>query len=198
MPAPTEIETHKADEVARLTSRYVAAPVTSGMASALGTRAQQIEDDFWTLLNGAILSNHPMGGGPWNILDQLGAIVGVNRGGLADADYVTAIQIKIKVNTSNGHPEDLLAIVALLATGAHFYEWPVAAWEIDLFDTTAAIALALITYLGEARPAGTLGELRYSIDATALVTPGYTGGAGGIGFGYTSGSTAAFADLRML
>ncbi len=48
-------------------------------------------------------------------IDRNGAMIGVNRQGLSDADYKTLQDIKIRVNKSNGSLPEILSIVEDLA-----------------------------------------------------------------------------------
>ena len=47
-------------------------------------------------------------------LDEIGLIVGENRDGRNDADYLIGITIRIGVNVSEGEPERVIAVFALL------------------------------------------------------------------------------------
>jgi len=158
-----------AEAVALLTSRYASDPVTKGLVTALELRAQEIENVLFDVIFKIQLANQPLAGGPWDVLDKIGAIVGIPRNGLDDASYLAAIRIKIRVNRSNGLAEDIIQIAALIVTGAAYREWYPASWEIDAFDVTAAVALALVSYLGEADSAGTEGFVRYSTWSTGIV-----------------------------
>lgn len=47
-------------------------------------------------------------------LDNIGEIVGEERGGRSDAQYRTALKVRIAINVSSGTVEDLLGVVSLL------------------------------------------------------------------------------------
>lgn len=162
MPVPTQDTNHVAEGQALLTSHYKNAAVVDGILKALLLRLQAKENDLYALLDDIQLSNHPLAGGPWQILDQLGAIVGVKRLGRSDADYLAAIKVKIRINRSHGLAEDIIQITALVIAGAIYREWYPAAFEVEGDDISASVANALITYLGEARSTGTAGYLRFS------------------------------------
>lgn len=165
MPTPTQDLNHVTEGQKLLTSHYASAPVISGMVKALMLRFQEIEGALFSLLNGIILNNHPMPGGPWNILDQLGAIVGEPRNGRDDATYVQAIRLRIRVNRSRGLAEDIIQI-GQLATGVipYYLDMPPASFILETLDVIApATVAALIT---QARSAGTYGSYVYTTWST--------------------------------
>jgi hypothetical protein len=153
---PTVDNAHVTEGQGLITSRYANQRIVPGIVKA-----------FWSIINGVQLVNHPQAGGPWDVLDKLGAIVGIARNALSDADYVPQIRIKVRVNHSHGLAEDIIQIANLVATGSKYYEWFPAAFEVDLFSTTTSIANAMIRWLGEAKSAGTAGNLRFSLTAPA-------------------------------
>ena len=184
MPIPAVDNAHVTEGAALTTSRYASAKAVQGIIKSLMLRFQQVENDYWTFINGVQIANHPMAGGPWSILDQIGGIVGLPRNGLADADYVPALKIQIRINRSNGLAEDIIQITGLVVSGAIYNEWWPAAFEVGVFNTTGSIALALATYLGEARSAGTAGTVRYTLTGNnSVIVWGDTYGAPGTGFG---------------
>ena|ERR1700676_2607818 len=158
---PTVDNAHATEGPALLTSRYINQANVKGIVTALMLRFQEIENAFWTLINGVQLTNHPMAGGPWSILDQLGAIVGLPRLGWPDSSYVGLIKIKARVNRSRGLAEDMIQIASLLSTSPVQYleSYPAAfyigAWNVDPSFPAAA-------FLSQARSAGTLGLFAYS------------------------------------
>jgi len=118
---------------------------------------------------------NPLAAGPWDVLDKLGAIVGVTRNGLSDADYLAVIRIKIRINRSHGWAEDIIQIASLIVSGAIYREEYPASFELDIYGTTTSIVTALLTYLGEARSAGTEGFLNYSLTTPVLILDSSTG-----------------------
>lgn len=200
MPVPTVDNNTVAEGAALLTSHYadpVATPVVTGVVNALMLALQESENATWSIINGVQLANLPMAGGPWNVEDQLGALVGApGRNGMDDADYLAVIKIQIRVNISRGLAEDINAIAALvLPAGFKYVEWPgsIAAFELDasgVISTVSAIQ-ALQRFLSEARSAGTGGAVRYATSATQLITwSSVHGGVTGYGFGSYYGGAA--------
>jgi hypothetical protein len=186
---PAVDNAHVTEGLGLLTSRYSAQKIVTGITTALMRAIQEIENAYWSIVNGVQLVNHPQAGGPWDVLDKLGAIVGVSRNALSDANYVPQIQIKIRVNRSHGLAEDIIQVANLVAPGTKYLEWFPAAFEVDIFNTTGAIVAALIRWLGAARSAGTAGTLRYTLDANTYITWGSNTGAvaGQLGFGDSAG-----------
>ncbi len=188
MPIPAVDNAHVTEGAALTTSRYASAPVVQGIIKSLMLRFQQIENDYWTFINGVQLANHPQAGGPWSILDQIGAIVGQPRNGRTDADYVPAIKLQIRVNRSNGFAEDIIQIAGLIVTGAIYTEWYPASFEVGAFGITMSVARALLSNLGQARSASTAGTLRYSLTGDTVIVFGDSLGAPGTGFGDSFGT----------
>ncbi len=160
---PTQETTIASDGVALLTSMYVSKPVISGIVTALMLRLQQLENDAFAMISAVQLANHPMAGGPWNILDQIGAIVGAVRNGLDDADYLALIKLTAKINRARGRAEDVLSLAALMTGGVP---------PVYLEDGTAAFYLGCWNIGGsypqfepllkQVRAAGTYGNFVYT------------------------------------
>ena len=115
MPIPTPETTISPDGIALLTSMYVSQPNISGITKALTLRLQQIETSLWAVIAAVQLTNHPMAGGPWDVLDKIGSIVGAVRNGLDDTDYLALIRLRAKVNLARGRSEDVLSLAAIMA-----------------------------------------------------------------------------------
>jgi hypothetical protein len=188
MPSPVQDSAHVTEATGRLTSRYAQAAVTSGIVTANAQAVQDLENAVWQIMNAVVLANHPLAGGPWQILDYIGAIVGVTRDGRTDTDFLQAIKIQIRVNRSHGLAEDIIQIAALVASGAIYQEFYPAAFDVTILNTTIAVVNALLLYLGTARSAGTYGTLRYSTSSGPWIHWGSSyGGYTGAGFASTRG-----------
>lgn len=186
MPVPTQDLNHVAEGQALLTEHYKRAAVVNGILAAVLARIQAKENDLFALLNAIVLANHPLPGGPWQILDQLGAIVGVKREGRTDPAYLAAIRVQIRINNSHGLAEDIIDVTALLVAGGLYREWYPAAFEMQVLDITTDEAQALVDFLGDARSAGTEGFLRYTT---------WTAPTGVIVFGSNVGTVANAAGF---
>jgi hypothetical protein len=169
---PTVDNNHADEGNALLISRYQNAKVVAGMVKAVMNRIQKYENAIWQLINGVILDNHPMAGGPWDVLDKIGLIVGELRNGRDDPAYVAAIRLRVRVNRSNGLAEDIIQIAALLVTGAIYREWGTEgpmAFDLEIEPCTAAQRDALLTNLNQAREAASEGVLRQSAGAASTI-----------------------------
>jgi len=162
MPIPAVDNSHVSEATGLLTSRYADKAVVKGIVTALALRVQEVENSFWSLVNAVQLANHPMPGGPWDVLDKLGAIVGAVRNGLSDSAFLALIKLQARVNRSRGLAEDILLLASLLAApGAPQYldQYPAAfyigAWNINP-------AYPIFPLLKQARPAGVYGFVAYS------------------------------------
>ena len=104
-----------------------------------------------------------MAGGPWNILDQIGAIVGAARNGLNDADYLALIRIQARVNRARGTPEDVMGLATLMAAPlpATYLEFYPAAFYIGAFNIALNYPI-IVPLLKQVRPAGVYGLFAYS------------------------------------
>lgn len=163
MAVPVYNPNHVTEGLALLTSMFANQTNIKGILGVYVKQIQKIEDALNFYVTVVQLSNHPMAGGPWDILDKLGSIVGEARLGRDDTDYVLAIRLRIRINRSNGLAEDIIQIAALIASGILYDEWQPASWEVQAYGITAAVANALIKYLGQAKAGGTAGWVRYSL-----------------------------------
>lgn len=80
----------------------------------LGGRAQTLDDIATT-----VLEHRGVDTGWGFLLDQVGATVGIVRGGLEDNTYRIRIAGQILANTSNGSPEDVRKILSMLMQGLY-------------------------------------------------------------------------------
>jgi hypothetical protein len=160
---PAVDNSHVTEGVALLTSRYKGQPVITGLVTALMARLQVIEASYWSLINATMLANHPMAGGPWSILDQLGYLVGVLRNGLDDADFLALIKLQAKVNRSRGTPEDVLSLGTLMAApgSAIYLEMPLAAFYLACLNVALNYPI-FYSLIRQARAAGVYGLLIYT------------------------------------
>jgi hypothetical protein len=179
---PVRDTTHAA-EAAKLTiDQYKQSVVVAGLIGVLANEVQILEDSIWTVLDNMTLAAQPLVGGPFDILDKIGALVGQPRNGLSDALYLAAIKLKARVNRSDGLAEDLIQITAILFSGFTYREWYPASWEIDLGATSTDVT-SLIALLAEAKAAATAGDLRFYISGPIWVwdsTTGHLGTATGL------------------
>jgi hypothetical protein len=93
-------------------------------------------------------------------LDVIGKLVGQERLGLADEDYRTLIRVRIRVNRSDGHADQLIEILQLMAplldpTNIIYTEHYPAEVHIELGDPIGSVDPDLVfLMLNQAKAAG--------------------------------------------
>ena len=98
------ITTHVQDAVARLITQYKNSPNIIGVITVFAQQIQVIEN---ALINMNILRY--LNGASGVQLDNIGSIVGIARTtGQTDAQYINDIFAQIKINTSDGQPEQVI------------------------------------------------------------------------------------------
>ncbi len=154
---PVEITDFTEPALELLTQRFKGKPVITGLLSSLTAKVEDLEAVLWDVINKRLITNNPVG----DQLDQLGAIVGEKRDSRSDADYFPAVQVRIKVNRSQGRAEDVLQVAHLLFTGTWTYaEFPAMGFYITALDITGAISI--LRLIGQTRAAASRGVLVYS------------------------------------
>jgi hypothetical protein len=143
---------------ALLTSVYANKPGISALVTAFSNRFQVLESQMGSILNGINLANHPMPGGPWDVLDKYGLIVGESRQGRSDAAYLPALRLRVLVNNSHGLVSDIIAVAsAILTPGGYTFvysEAPDQTFLITALGIPDADIAALFQYLPLARDGG--------------------------------------------
>lgn len=166
MPLPTKDSSIVAEGQALTTSYYASAVVVQGIIKSLMQRLQEIENSFWDFINDIQLANHPLAGGPWSVLDQIGKIVGgyaANRNGLADADYLAVIKLQARVNRSRGLSDDIIELAVVMNPGhtPQYEDKPPAEFYLGCWDLSLNYA-QFVTLLRQIRPAGVYGHFHYT------------------------------------
>lgn len=112
MGTPTQITDHGERGAARLLQQYKDGASIPALVRALSGSHQQIEDVLWDIrLRRAVSAAEGVQ------LDVLGAIVGQDREGRADAVYRVWILARVRLNKGSGRPEDLLQVFAAITQG---------------------------------------------------------------------------------
>ena len=101
---------HVGEGLDELLSQFRFKPNVIGYLTGLLEPVQDLEDDAWDLRADRLLST-AIGAQ----LDVLGRLVGEGRGTFGDADYRKFIGARILVNLSSGTPDELLAILTIIA-----------------------------------------------------------------------------------
>lgn len=87
-----------------------------GVLKSYLTAIQDAEDGVWSSILGRLLDN-AIGAQ----LDAIGRIVGEERADREDDLYRVFLRARIRVNHSNGHANDVIAVVRLIGAGAFTY-----------------------------------------------------------------------------
>ncbi len=136
---------HTAEGLLLFIDRYKNKPRLASLLLIFLDQVQELEDALFQLI-----TDRAIDAAVGVQLDILGDIVGQpERVGLSDDDYRTIIKARIKVNRSDGHAEQLIEILALVATLTGV-EQPA---EILLLDVPpAALRISLLTDIGPLDP----------------------------------------------
>lgn len=180
----TPIPDYVASALARLMTQYKAAPNLQGVIEAvlkpLNAFEQNLGDmDSVRYLPAAIGAQ----------LDLIGRIVGIEREpGQSDAEYLLRIYAQIKINTSEGQPEQAIQVFQLF-TGAPqvrlFEMFPARVQIASEYDPPNQAAIdTIINAVDRALPAGVATEGFVTYDPTS---PFIYQGVLSPGSGYTSG-----------
>lgn len=100
---------HLAAALARLPQQFRGKTKIEALLTALVTPCSAIEDALWQLL-----VERGVESAIGVQLDQLGVVVGQERGGLSDADYRRYIRARVAANRSRGNFEDLIRVANLV------------------------------------------------------------------------------------
>jgi hypothetical protein len=117
----TPIPNHLEQAIARLLTQYQNAPVLQGLLAGLIVNIQDLEDEMQ-----AMNTDRYPAGAFGQQLDNIGQIVGLARvAGQSDASYLLDIYGQIKINTSDGQPEQIIQLFILLTqvSPAYLFEF---------------------------------------------------------------------------
>lgn len=178
MPVTTNTN-HVSEGLARLIATLRKPTSVSALLQAFLERVQDLENDIADVRDGLNVDTAAD-----YQLDILGAIVGEPREGRTDAAYRIRIKARIRINRSNGHPDEVLEIMtSILNTPVTMKEFANAAFELYALITDTAILGEVSAVLRQIKPAGVRGTLTYHDAGTKFV---YDGAAGS---GYDGAAT---------
>lgn len=178
------IPNHVQQALARLMTQYQNSPNLQNMMAALINPLQDIEGVLTDMND---LRYLPLATGAQ--LDLIGVIVGISRPtGMSDANYLLLIYGQIKINTSQGQPEQMIQAFILFAGVsmvilAEFQNASFLFESVYVPPNQAAVD-SLITTLNGAKPAGVRIDGIVSYDPDMAFA--YDGPLSG--FGYDDGS----------
>jgi len=154
-------------------------PRLRALIEAFGEVAQVQEDQFFDLLVSRGLDS-----ATGAALDQWGGIVGEQRGALGNDDYRQFIRARILANISEGTPDELLTIFALVTapSAVRYFLHPPAAFRLQAVrgaPMTDIVARRVGRLMRSIKPAGVAMSLTEALSDSMLF------GVAGRGFGST-------------
>ena len=100
-------------------------------------------------------------------LDNIGEIVGETRQGRDDAEYLIALQARIKLNTSSGTIEDVIGVMALVAPLFTVVTTELFPASFSIEVSTAIVEESdidrLAIFTKSAKPTGVGGQIQYHV-----------------------------------
>lgn len=163
--------------------RDATAPGVREAVQTVASEVQTAEDALWSSLDDTGLDSPTTVGAQ---LDRIGKVVGQDREGLQDADYLVWLKARVKLNKSTGSINQILAIFSIINPTAalKFVEQFPAAFALQVHGIVVEAAAIQAAILNLARKAGVRSVLEYS---TAPTGDGFTF-AGGDGKGFPDAS----------
>lgn len=175
----TPVTTHDTDALGRLIEQFKQATKLKQIISVFTTQVQELEDllaPFFDRLNIDVSEGTQ--------LDNLGAIVGIEREGRSDAVYRLFIKGKIATNTSEGTPENLIDVFKILVGGGIIFIVESFPAEVSLMSTvliTSGLEASIKTIVEDAAAAAvSVGSIGFYEEDTAF---SFDGSSEGLGFG---------------
>ncbi len=169
---PTEITKntqHNEEGLALFIDRYKNKPRMAALLTIFMNQIQDLEDALFELI-----TDRTIDAAIGVQLDILGDIVGQpDRAGLSDDNYRTIIRARIKVNRSDGHGDQMIEILLLIALGLQFVETPVQILFTD--HHPAGFVLQILTKLGAVDPSAMVPDVSVEIyyEATKKLIPDF-------------------------
>lgn len=176
------------EALARLISQYQGSPKLKSLIAAFVQPLQDAEAALTVMNNARYLPN-----AQGAQLDLIGAIVGIPRPpGASDAVYLNDIYGQIKINTSQGQPEQVIQTFQLFTGATLVILTECFPAEIlissDYVPTSQADVDQLLKILGEVAPAGVRPDGIIAFDSTEAFA--FDGTLPGLGFGSVYDPTA--------
>lgn len=153
--------THVLEGQSRLVAQFKDDLGLLGMLEAYLTQVQELEYVFFRLLDIVVDSTNQTGAQ----LDLIGRIVGENRNGKTDENYLRAIQARIVINRASGLPDEVLRVLALTYpdNARELTEHFPASIVASLSDTFTGDIEALADLIRQVRAAGVRQDLEYTV-----------------------------------
>jgi len=106
-----QIFTHTQDALARLLAQYVGMPRVQSLITTFSAQIQDLENAIYPLDEGRAFWNGTTTPAIGAQLDIIGSLVGINRNGLSDQQYILFIFGKIAQNYSDGTRPTMAVVV---------------------------------------------------------------------------------------
>jgi hypothetical protein len=171
--------THVSEAIGNLISQYRDKPNFIAYLTAFVNQIQDLEYIFFELIEkrGLLTSVGVQ-------LDGIGSILGVDRQGRDDVDYLAAIKAQILLNFGSGTPEEIIEMISLLTDDKNnelIEYYPAAFTILVLGALTYTEAFNANRALQSGKPAGVLAHLIYGESPAAELFqydlgPGYDQG----------------------
>lgn len=191
----TQITTHETDAQGRLVTLYADATKLRALIGIVGARAQSVEDVAW-----ALLTERSIATAVGAQLDQLGGVLGVDRGTSTDEQIRIKLYAAIATYRSDGTPETVIGVFKLLTQATTVQMQEVFPANVILTAIAAPYPIGTRTEIREAaeglKAAGVSLESVIISGTTPFVFAGDPDPAGA-GFGDTLDANAGgnFADV---
>ena len=132
-----KINTHVIDGLNRLMEQYKGKPRIEGFYTSFLQQKQDLEDAIFALDAGRQLFDGTSSSSVGQQLDEIGLIVGIDRNGLSDAEYLLFIFGKVAENFSDTTIPTILNIIGYVfqAPQVKLQELPPAGFAIQILGT---------------------------------------------------------------
>lgn len=150
-------------------------PNIDNLLTLFATKVQEIENMMFQLLEDRVLD-----AAAGQQLDGIGEIVGETRNGRGDAEYKSALDVRIKINISSGTPETMIDVMASLTNSTHINfieQYPA---EVELHSNGDFIPPNLLENIKRIAPAAVAVYL--TVVGPNITTPFQFDGGPGSGF----------------
>lgn len=139
LPKLAQIADYAVEAESRPISQYQGRPRLLALILSYVNRCQELEDAAWDVILRRMIDNAED-----SQLDTIGKIVGQLRNGQDDATYRIYITARIRINRSQGHPDDVIDVLQLIDSAVFSYSefYPCAAW-IEYSEPPTASAAVL-------------------------------------------------------
>lgn len=159
--AIVEKSTHVEDAQGNLISQFKEKPNFKALVKALVQEVREIEAAAFQVLNGTLDVANVSGVN----IDVLGELVGAERGGRTDAEYLVLIRATILLNISSGTIEEILAIINAMTNNTNVFqitEYFPAYFEVFAEEPLdAGVGQEIGNLVARAKPVGVGGQFQY-------------------------------------